>query len=143
VPNNPRKIGAAAIVMRDGAVLLECRSDDGSWALPGGTLEENETLLQAVARELREETGLEAMSATLFGVFSDPSRVIAYLDGNVYRLLTVVFRVETAAGEPAASEESLEVRFVPLSELGRVEVTPVHRPVIEALLAEPSDVVVA
>jgi 8-oxo-dGTP diphosphatase len=54
---------------------LECRTDNGQWALPGGTLEWGETLRQAAVRELREEAGVDrAHLGPLVGVYSDPRR---------------------------------------------------------------------
>src|SRR5437879_5857147 len=46
----------------------------GSWALPGGFLEGNETVQEAAARELHEETGLENIYLEQFQVFSEPHR---------------------------------------------------------------------
>lgn len=65
-------------------ILLIQRKHDpyqGSWALPGGFLDMDETLEQAAARELKEETCLDALSVCQIGTFSavdrDPrSRVI-------------------------------------------------------------------
>ena len=65
-------------------ILLIQRKHDpyqGSWALPGGVLDMDETLEQAAARELKEETCLDALSVCQIGTFSavdrDPrSRVI-------------------------------------------------------------------
>ena len=44
----------------DGRVLLQHRSDDGSWCLPGGAAEVGSSFLRTALAELHEETGIEA-----------------------------------------------------------------------------------
>src|SRR5688500_1386369 len=46
----------------------------GSWAIPGGFLDEGETLEQAARRELEEETGLRVKHLSQLGAFDDPKR---------------------------------------------------------------------
>ncbi|MEM9412456.1 MAG: NUDIX hydrolase, partial [Planctomycetota bacterium] len=46
----------------------------GCWALPGGFIEEFETVEVGAARELKEETGLEGLDLELVGVYSNPDR---------------------------------------------------------------------
>jgi ADP-ribose pyrophosphatase YjhB (NUDIX family) len=141
-PNRPVRIGALALVERDGMLLVERRAEDGTWGLVGGALEEDETIVQALRREVREETALSIRAAELFGIFSDPSRIVGYRDGNVYRVLAIVFRVEVGEGDPVASEESYELRFVARAELEALDLTPAHRPIVERYLAPARGVVV-
>ena len=141
-PNQPLRVGAIALIERDGALLVERRADDGTWGLIGGALEGDESISDAVRREVQEETGLATRSIQLFGVFSHPSRVVAYADGNVYRVLAVAFRVDVEEGAPVQSEESHELRFVPRDELAGLDLTPAHRAIVERFLGRPDSVVV-
>jgi 8-oxo-dGTP pyrophosphatase MutT (NUDIX family) len=145
-PNVPRRIGVMALLERDGEVLVERRADNDAdeWAFIGGGLDENETILEALHREVREETGFAIESAKLFGLFSDPTRIIAYPDGNVAGFLTVVFRAApSGSADPALSDESLEMRFVEPDALAALDFWPAHRPIREAFLDDPQDIVVA
>ena len=47
---------------------------EGSWAFPGGFVEDNETVIDGAARELEEETGVTGVSLTQFGTYADPGR---------------------------------------------------------------------
>lgn len=70
----------AVVFAGDGAdpsIALVARRNDpygGSWALPGGFIELDERLIDAAARELREETGLAGVALEFVGVFDDPDR---------------------------------------------------------------------
>ena len=100
-----------ALLERDGRVLLAKRGIEprlGHWDLPGGFVEETETAEEAVARELREETGLELESATLLRIDIEP-----YADRFVF---SVTFRV-TAAGDPVPADDVAELRWFGTSEL--------------------------
>jgi len=57
-------------------LLIERKNDPTGFALPGGFLDPNETLLECAVRELREETSLTVSKEqlTLVGVYSDPNR---------------------------------------------------------------------
>ncbi len=57
------------IVPRAGDDWVILRLRDGSWEMPGGTLEPGETYLDTVRRELREEAGAELVSFRLFGAW--------------------------------------------------------------------------
>lgn len=98
----------------DGRILLIRRGDTGEWALPGGTVEWDETLRSTVPRELLEEAGVEDVDAGfLLGVYSAPER------DPRFHAVTVV--VAATIGEPARPPESdveiLEVKLFREEEL--------------------------
>ena len=105
--------GVAAVIFRGDGVLLQRRDDNGRWGLPGGGVEPGESVRAAIAREVREETGLEVEPVRLIGVYSDPAnhQVITYPDGNVIHYVSAVFECVVRSGELACGAESLELGF--------------------------------
>ncbi|TPI68975.1 NUDIX domain-containing protein [Mesorhizobium sp. B3-1-3] len=103
-------------VVRGETVLLVKRArapSQGLYAYPGGKVEAGETLAQAAARELQEETGLEATGYR-------PLRDI-HIDGSsenhaVDYLLTV-FGAAYAGGEPVASDDAETAAFYTLAQM--------------------------
>ncbi len=111
-----------------GALLLMRRSDNGMWGLPGGYVEKDESVAEATAREVAEETGVAIEVGRLVGVYSDPARqVIAYPRGDRIQAVNLCFEaVPVGLGEPTTPEETLETRYFPISELPEPFV-PIHR----------------
>ena len=117
-PNRPIGVGVLALIERDGELLMEVRSDCGRWGFVGGGIEVEESLEEALRREVLEETGLAVTGEELFAVFPGPPRVVRYPDGNVVRLMTFVYRAEVGDfGTLRRSEESEELRFFRREEL--------------------------
>lgn len=97
-------------VVRDaaGRLLLHERRVGGGWAPPSGAVEPGETVLQALHRELAEETALTATVERVVGVYSDPSyQIVIYPDGRVIHFVTTLFVCRMMGGTLAGSEEGL------------------------------------
>ena len=103
----------AAIIMNgDGHVLLQRRSDNGLWGLPGGSVEIGESVSTAILREVREETGLTVEIERLVGVYSDPRfQVFRYAGGNVVHYINTLFVCRIVEGTLQTCEETLELQF--------------------------------
>ena len=99
----------AVVFTPSGDLLLIRRRNEpfaGSHALPGGFVDEGETVENAVRRELREETGLVARTLKLIGVYSDPGRDPRRHTVSIAYLVTVEDAV------PAAGDDAAEVAYV-------------------------------
>ena len=116
----------AFVFDRDGRVLLVERGQppgDGLWTVPGGRLEPGETLVQAVAREVREETGLVVEVGTLSCVVERIS------DDHHFVILDYLARV--IGGTLAAASDVRAAKFVDRDELARLPLTDGLMPLLE------------
>ncbi len=133
-PNRPNHIGTSILIEYDGKLLLEHRRDSEKWAVIGGGLFANETLSDCAIREVYEETGihLDKNDISFYKIYDDPSRIASYPDGNVLRVITVVFKV-VLKDEPKliCSKESRELRFFTKDELSHIPVANTHIAIIE------------
>src|SRR5262249_17837795 len=125
---NSLKPGASALVVDDsGRVLMQRRGDSGNWSLPGGIMEVGETLGDCAVRETKEETGLDIEITGLLGIYTDPSHVIEYSDGEVRQEFAVIYYGRVIGGDIQVSDESTSVKFLSLAELERLPVHPTVR----------------
>jgi 8-oxo-dGTP diphosphatase len=128
---------AAAVIERPGEFLLAKRPEGkpypGYWEFPGGKIERGESARDALARELREELGIEVREATPW-----VTRVYAYTHATV-RLH--FFRVTAWSGEP----RPLEDQAIAWQRVGQPDVAPMlpaNAPILAAL-ALPAVMVVS
>lgn len=96
------------IIIEKGKILLIKRATSpykDHWALPGGFVELNETLEEAVAREVKEETGLQTKPVKLIGAYSDPGR-----DPRGHTI-SIAYLLKTISGNLKITPEAKEIRF--------------------------------
>ena len=83
---------SAVILNERRELLLQRRSDNGQWGLPGGSVEIGESVTEAIKREVQEETGLLIEVMRLVGVYSGPKlQVVRYSDGRVVHFINTCF----------------------------------------------------
>jgi ADP-ribose pyrophosphatase YjhB (NUDIX family) len=129
---------SVAAVVRDeqGWILLQRRSDNGRWGLPGGSVEIGESVAEAIRREVVEETGFRVEVRRLVGVYSEPAlQVVRYAGGSVVHYISTLFECRIVGGAPATSAETLEVAFFSPQALPE-SLLPMHRIRIEDALAK-------
>jgi ADP-ribose pyrophosphatase YjhB (NUDIX family) len=103
------------VVIEDGRILLLNQDADAgrSWSLPGGKLEDGETLAGALVREMKEETGLDVEPGRLLYVCD-------HLPAQVVHMTFEAHRVGGTVGDIAAGADTVPIRsveFVPVAEL--------------------------
>ncbi|WP_312473349.1 NUDIX hydrolase [Neobacillus sp.] len=99
-------VSAAAIVLNSQNEILLIKGPRRGWEMPGGQVEEGESLKDAAIRETKEESGIDIGITKFCGVFQNVSGCIC----------NTLFLGTPIGGEPATSSESLEVGFFPINE---------------------------
>ena len=135
VGHKPLMVTAAMCIIYNEAenkMLLEKRTDNGMWCVPGGAIELGETLEEALRREVKEETALDIFNPKLFDVRANVHMVYPNQDEVYYT--DVVYVITEFGGEMKPDAESKELRWVPLDELP--EIMPTQVAYIEKFLKE-------
>ena len=110
-------IGCGAVVLRDDKALLIQRGlnpNRGDWQIPGGYVEADEVILDAVEREVLEESGVTARVTDVIGMRHAAGPPTA----NIY----VVFRLQALSGEPTHDgHETIGAGYFSLAEMASME----------------------
>jgi 8-oxo-dGTP diphosphatase len=131
-PQRPFLAVSAAIV-RGGKILVVRRARppaNGLYTLPGGVVEIGETLTEAVAREVREETSLAIEPVALAGFRETVVRDAA--DRVERHFVILCFAARWSGGEPVLNEELSEARWLDPAELAGLPTTPGLADIVKA-----------
>jgi 8-oxo-dGTP diphosphatase len=104
-------LAAIVAVIDNGKVLLTKREDFEVWCLPGGGVEDGESLAEAAIREAKEETGVDVELTRLVGVYSR----IGGMWNDVHAVLFAARPVGGALKIQAG--ETVEVAYFPFDEI--------------------------
>jgi 8-oxo-dGTP pyrophosphatase MutT (NUDIX family) len=118
--DRPLLLTGTRVVLRDtaGRLLLIRRRDNGRWAMPAGAMEYGESVTDCAIREVREETGLEAVTVTPFGMHTGPDYIRRNAYGDVYQHFVVLFRADAWHGALVEeTEETVDAGFFPADTL--------------------------
>src|SRR4051794_1082984 len=105
------KLAAAAVIARDGKILLGRRGPNaakaGGWSFPAGFVERGERVEDAAIRETREEVGLDIRIDRLLGLYSRTGEAVAL----------AVYIATAIDGDPEASDDLDAVGWFGIDEL--------------------------
>ncbi|TBL78922.1 NUDIX hydrolase [Paenibacillus thalictri] len=99
-------VSAAAIVLNDKNEILLIRGPERGWEMPGGQVEEGESLTQAAIRETKEESGVDIEIIRFCGIYQNVKDSIC----------NTLFLAKWIGGEPVPTNESLESGFFPIGQ---------------------------
>jgi ADP-ribose pyrophosphatase YjhB (NUDIX family) len=117
-------LAVSAAIFRDGKVLVVRRARKpafGIYTLPGGVVETGETLVEAVKREVREETAIDIEPVALAG---HREAIVRDAQGRIERHFVILcFAAHWLAGEPVLNEELDEARWLDPSGIAGLRTT--------------------
>ncbi|MFX0050790.1 MAG: NUDIX domain-containing protein [Candidatus Hodarchaeota archaeon] len=126
----PKMVHAVDGILRgkNGKIILIRRISEtykGYWAIPGGAVEMNETVEEALIREMREETGVTVKPTDILGVFSAVDR------DPRGRVISTVF-VCTYQGTPNSGSDAGEIKICTLEEALGLELAFDHNQILKS-----------
>lgn len=111
VGHSPIMATAASCIIydKDKGILLEKRSDNGQWCIPGGAMELGEEPEEGLLREVKEETGLDISDPEFFKVKANIHMVYPNTDEVYYT--DIVYIVTKYSGELLPDSESTDLKW--------------------------------
>jgi len=112
----------AAVMIEDGRILLVKRAAEpskGKWSVPGGSVEWGESLVDALKREVHEETGLDIEVEKLACVFD----LIIGETPVTHHYIIIDYFAHPTGGTLAPGDDADDARWAPIEELDRYELS--------------------
>ena len=128
-------VAVGGIVEDEDENILLVKTKDGGWVFPGGQVEVGENLMDALIREIREESGIEVNVSNLIGVYSNTATHKWY-DGitDVPTKVMLDFICNPIGGELDISEETTDSKWVSKDEVLKMIEAPAIQTRFKAFL---------
>ena len=124
-------VAVGVIINQDRHILLAKRlghlHQGGKWEFPGGKVEINETVTEALIRELKEEVNLDVANSTPFMDISHD-----YPDKHVRLDIHLI----TEFSNQAQGMEQQQIEWVPIHSIAEYDFPEANKPIVEKILAE-------
>lgn len=126
------ELTALCLIYKDDKFLLQDRvkNDWKGFTLPGGHIEIGESIVEAIIREMKEETGLTVVNPKLCGVKQFPIKDGKYENG---RYLVFLFKANEFYGDIVSSEEG-SMHWISREELGQVNLVSDFNELLNVML---------
>ena len=112
---------------KDGNILL-VKTYHGGWVFPGGQVEEGENLMDALTREIKEESGIAVEVSYIIGIYSNTGKHKGYNGVKMIPTKVMMDYVCTpVSGDLCTSEETSESCWVPKDKVLDMIVAPAIR----------------
>ena len=109
---------AACGIIQNNKILLQKRTDNGKWAVHGGSLELGETFLKALERELKEELNIKPINPEMVNIYSGEDLHFIYPNRDEVFLISTIYLVKEYEGELKLDYgEVSEIRWFDLDKL--------------------------
>lgn len=118
----------AVIEAAGGIVIIERSNPPFGWALPGGFVDNYESLEDAVRREMKEETGLELSDLRQFHAYSKPGR------DPRFHTIGIVFTAK-GKGTPKAGDDAADLKIIKLTDIDKIPFVFDHKQILEDYIA--------
>lgn len=106
-------VAVGGIVENEQGHILLVKTQHGGWVFPGGQVEASENLMDALIREIKEESGIDVAVSCLIGVYSNTA-IHKWHDGvtDIPTKVILDFMCQPMGGELCTSEETSESRWI-------------------------------
>ena len=122
-------VAVDAIIDSDGGIIIIERSNPPfGWALPGGFVDNYESLEDAVQREMKEETNLELVDLRQFHAYSTPGR------DPRFHTIGIVFTAK-GKGVPRAGDDAAKLKVIKLSDIDKINFAFDHKQILKDYIA--------
>ncbi len=136
-PNRPTRFGSALVIEAEGKILLQQRKDSFQWGLVSGDMHNNETFKDCAIRKCITETNIRLFHEDIreLKVFDDPTRIVSYIDGNIYRVVSFAYAAELdKIPVSTAGKDVITLRWVEPADLKDYNLIVTHREILDYYL---------